>query len=1240
MEPVRSPSPADLKPVADREERVISPWGIAFLAGIVLGVLVLLFPAESFRREIARSKAMDAVSLAFAHALVSAMPEEPGFRLTLARRYLAVGETEAAREAIAQVLAHGTPALLAEAKLLLFHVMERDTYAWPEGSPARLEGETRLRHQLAELMGQSWTAAQWADLAERALKLGDRQLAMTAYQRLAALPGDEGAMWAMKAAAAALGLGEHRVAAMLYLEASDKATTLEQRRLAFLQGLKALQAGNLLEEALQAAEAHIGPLLQDEATLLYLVMLARAADRPALAERYVKVLLRMAWLREITPRTMPAAYVVSTGSAILVSTSGRMSSEEASRAVKRPFDDQIYSLAYDVFIGNRNLRDAYLVSEEAVKQAPESLPWRRRMAQVAEWRRRPEVALVHWLYAARRTQQKADYEQVLRLARGLYDYDSIILAIQALAAHGAQVTEAQWTELVQAYEASGRAGEAIAFLETVSEARPQKAVLDHLARLYENVGQPARALTVLERLDLQFGPNLSRAMKQATLLSQENRLDDALVALQRAQGVAKDEDTEFWRALGDLAWQLQRIATAESAYQVMYRTNRLPDELIERMIRVLSQRAPAEAAKLAERVWQRSRQPNLFLWMLDLYEANGEWDRLRHAFDTLSKSDEFLFTESDRYWAHRARYLGRRDRVPQAIRAFQRALSLNPASIDIRASFLWLLLEQRQFDVLREYTKRWARDAEAHSSLWGPFAAAYAAIGEPHRAVSFYARQLSFHRTDYLWILNYAEALEAAGFADQAWRLRRYAWFGLRKQVTGMPAAPERNEALVTYARLVLQESPGDGGARAARRLQQFSLNQVGHELLLAWALSTEREAGARAWLWRTYAKRLRTPAWVDLRLALDADDTERLGTLLAAREHELHPEDRVAAVRRLGDLALAQEVAHAQLDLHPSSDLLHQSVSDVTVPGAQSLVMVAEEYDRGTLKSERVKADGTLRLSDHLRLSAAVAAFWQRSQDERQLSGVPRIDRQAGATLGYTSSFGLTQVTALHREALGEVTALKLEHQHTTAKGATVQMTVGRNQMADDTVGLQVGGVKDLVQANVTAIISPHDYASGQVALPWFYSQGREYMGTGVTFDAEAGHRFRTEYPDLTVRLTGSVHRYDAANQFPDRLRRLVPGGVMPDLHVYVPPDFEQVGLTLSLGDTQQDRYSRGLRAYADLGVNYNSVLTWGELFRGGLVTSVVGGDRLTLFGAHSKGGFGRDATINEFGARYQVLF
>ena len=67
-----------------------------------------------------------------------------------------------------------------------------------------------------------------------------------------------------------------------------------------------------------------------------------------------------------------------------------------------PFDERIYSLAYDAFLGNRNLADAFRVADSAVRQRPDDLAWRERLAKVAEWHGQPRVALDQWLLLARR----------------------------------------------------------------------------------------------------------------------------------------------------------------------------------------------------------------------------------------------------------------------------------------------------------------------------------------------------------------------------------------------------------------------------------------------------------------------------------------------------------------------------------------------------------------------------------------------------------------------------------------------------------------------------------------------------------------------------------------------------------------------------------------------------------------------------------------------------------------------
>src|SRR5581483_5658272 len=63
---------------------------------------------------------------------------------------------------------------------------------------------------------------------------------------------------------------------------------------AFIAGVRALQAGNLLDEALAQAQLHLDGLAGDRRTLEVLLQLARAAQRPDLVDRYARALMNFA----------------------------------------------------------------------------------------------------------------------------------------------------------------------------------------------------------------------------------------------------------------------------------------------------------------------------------------------------------------------------------------------------------------------------------------------------------------------------------------------------------------------------------------------------------------------------------------------------------------------------------------------------------------------------------------------------------------------------------------------------------------------------------------------------------------------------------------------------------------------------------------------------------------------------------------------------------------------------------
>jgi hypothetical protein len=90
----------------------------------------------------------------------------------------------------------------------------------------------------------------------------------------------------------------YREQARLAFASMGKAKGIEERRSLFMRGVRFLQSGNLVGEALAAGEAHIHGLESDRQVLLFMTKIALAAGKPAVAERYIRKALRMGPARE------------------------------------------------------------------------------------------------------------------------------------------------------------------------------------------------------------------------------------------------------------------------------------------------------------------------------------------------------------------------------------------------------------------------------------------------------------------------------------------------------------------------------------------------------------------------------------------------------------------------------------------------------------------------------------------------------------------------------------------------------------------------------------------------------------------------------------------------------------------------------------------------------------------------------------------------------------------------------
>ncbi|NEK56185.1 hypothetical protein GUK36_43980, partial [Rhizobium leguminosarum] len=121
----------------------------------------------------------------------------------------------------------------------------------------------------------------------------------------------------------------------------------------------------------------------------------RATDPGSVEHRTARgVWLRAAWYRPHASRGAALRHA-------LKDASGTQTTARVVRiATTAPASDATaadYELAYRVFLANGDVANAQRIAQTAVDRDPQSIPWRERLAQVAEWNRRQDVALANYL---------------------------------------------------------------------------------------------------------------------------------------------------------------------------------------------------------------------------------------------------------------------------------------------------------------------------------------------------------------------------------------------------------------------------------------------------------------------------------------------------------------------------------------------------------------------------------------------------------------------------------------------------------------------------------------------------------------------------------------------------------------------------------------------------------------------------------------------------------------------------
>ncbi|MDP2370296.1 tetratricopeptide repeat protein [Rhodoferax sp.] len=910
----------------------------------------------------------------------------------------------------------------------------------------------------------------------------------------------------------------------------------------------------------------------------------------------------------------------------------------ARQDLMRPFHQEDFALAYDIFLGSGDLERAFLVARQAVQQVANDSTWRRKLAHVAEWTQRPLVAAEQWRALFQQGDRAVDtVSGVIRLAALLED-PAIALQAWVVRAKQTTLTDAQWEAIFELHESAVEPARGSRFFEAQFGQKKNPLLLEYAARLAGNAGEDERAETLyIQRSQLEpFSMDV--ILRAVVSLIRRDHMREALALMQTHEGRVEADTAEFWRLLSELAWKLRDYDAAQGAYHRYAQTPQATPADWSRLVFLVRQKHPAQAAELALEAYRRFDALEQLVSGLEIYAEIGDFQAQARVFKSLGPAALTKAEQVVRFLQIRAQFYQRQKMPDLAWADLRQAGQMSPDDSDVILASLWFLIDEARTDDLKIALKQFSPRVQTHPAYWLAYAAANQVLDRHREAVIWYTREIRRNPDDPLILLNYAEALERSQRAGMAARVRRHAWLIL-KQKYPQPVNLRnlgKNPELLAMARLAILDRPGDPAMQVVRHLaSQMRSAPPGQAddgqviaLVLGWAIVKEQFANARAWMWLRYARQSQKapPLWGDSQVALQLAETQSLKRLLAHNSEGLPIYNRYDTAYTLGHVRQALDIAFKGMTQQEGDEPLYDRFRQHAPLHANYVQLRATHERQGSLANQGVQWEARWVADPKLHVILGWSRMGQSGDDPTLAPALPGSDRLNSLEARWSGQRGDSQLSLNRRHEWHRYTGLRMGQ--TLQWGGRVNLEAGLAYRADSAVSqpMQVYGYEHSLHASVNYALGKREYLRIAPRTTRYYRQDGHYLGRGHILDLEAGYRIRTEYPDWRVRAFSTLQRF-LGDGSPDRSWTMLPAKVQTSIAertldpvaYFIPERGATWGACIGMGEDLagqdlQTVYSRAWRPFLNLCLSHNSAGNTSHSGILGIAGSLTGEDHLSV--------------------------
>lgn len=881
-----------------------------------------------------------------------------------------------------------------------------------------------------------------------------------------------------------------------------------------------------------------------------------------------------------------------------------------------------YEMAWKTFLGAGQLDDAMALAQKMIARYPESALWHRRLATSAEQNAHAVVAAQQYGWLAMHGQAKAYLQHAIDLAVGT-EQDDLAIDLFRVRAEQEPFSKKNWHSLVDALLNGARFQQALDLLVAADHAHPRRFFLQQEAYVDQVIGDPAAQADVLKRDIARYGPEPEASLQLATLQYIQGKDLVALHTLKQAQARADVADTAYWQTLGSLAWSLQDRTAAAHAASLLVQSGKATAEDYHRLYALHLPHSPALAYGYAFDGWRRTHVGLLFFDTLNALDKLDKPGLLQTVFDTVRASDRPELEAHAEYWIRWATLAQRQGEFSVAKARYLQALQREPESTQVLTSLIWFLVDRRDVTSLARLVGRVDAQHPQDDPLRTALASAWALLREPSRALHLISSERSHADAGVVASsmeqqLQLADLYDQVGGGDQGARgdaIRRHVASMLvtQKSTQSPPTLAEIQQRGEVVLSVQNHLAPGDRVRREIAMLGKRAGSKSLKDHVLAWTFDQHSPEATALWLQRHYVKG-GVPSWAQLSQSLLTDNDSKTADLLDRSADLLSRRARVTAADKLGWHSLAISWAYAGLQGEPDDRELERTFQGLAIRRSNSVGAEVEGLRGSGLSSIASHLRGRVQLSPALSLDVDAYRTQQHVYDRNQLGYAPRLASAVSGTLTQQLHRGERGLIFGGGHDLDSYGRLGAFYRWQPMRSVLLGLSADYGARSDDTEALAMAGLSDRVRASANYQLSVRDSLSAAAQVAQFRAQGGGYLGARQSLDLGYQRALWLAPPSIALIASVSESRYQRARHLPVALRRLIPVGAAYDTSFFIPRSFTQACLGAGVNEDAREGWRGSLMPYASAGICSNSVAGTGFNVTAGLVTPVLGPDRLGL--------------------------